>query len=90
VAVFFPDVAAQLLRDLEDAGASDADIRPVLDIATHERLLDLTTLKACRATLRRRPGLTRSLDRDIGLAERLLKAVAASHSDVGSPTLVAG
>jgi len=90
VAVFFPEVAAQLLHDLESAGASDADIRPVLDIATHERLLDLPALKACHAALRRRRGLTRSLDHDIALAERLLKAVAASHNDVGSPTLMAG
>jgi len=90
VVAFFPDVAAQLLSDLDRAGARDADIRPVLAIATHERLLDLTSQRACRALLRRHPGLTRMLDHDIDLAERLLKAVAASHIDVGSPTLLAG
>lgn len=86
----FPEIASRVLADLVRAGAGEAELWPVVDMATHDRLFDLTSLTACRAVVRRHAGLTRRLDQDIAVAERLLKAVAASHSDVGSPTLVAG
>jgi hypothetical protein len=89
IVAFFPDVAARVIGDLEKAGARDNDIRPVLAMATHERLLDVPAQKALRTALKRHPALVRALDRDIALAERLLKA-AASDAGVGSPTRLAG
>jgi CDP-glycerol glycerophosphotransferase (TagB/SpsB family) len=87
---FFPDVALRVIGDLDKAGAGGAEIEPVLAMATHERLLDLPAQQAVRAVLRRHPGLTRALKHDIGLAERLLEAAAASRAGVGSPTVLAG
>ena len=86
--MFFPEVAAQLLHDLENAGARDADIRPVLDIATHERLLDVASAEGLRAALRRhpRPDPRRSI-RTSPWPNASCRPVAASHRDVGSPTL---
>jgi hypothetical protein len=90
IVAFFPEVAARLLADLEKAGARDGELRGILAMASHERLLDVPALKALRAVVRRHPSLTRVLDEDIALGSRLLRAVAASHRDVGSPTLLAG
>jgi hypothetical protein len=86
----FPDVAGRLLSDLENAGALGSELEPILAMATRGRLLDVAEQKALRALLRRHPRLTRTLDHDIALADRLLKAVAASQASVGSPTLAAG
>jgi hypothetical protein len=90
IAAIFPDVAAQLLRDVATVADHDR-LEGILAMALRERLLDLAEQKALRAVLRRHPRLTRTLDHTIALAERLLHAVRASQPDgVQSATALAG
>lgn len=70
--VLFADVVQPLLTDLVKAGATAAELAPIVPMALQGHRCDLATAKDVRALLKKFPTLVRDLDAEIAVLTRYL------------------